>query len=285
MHNKKPLSALIRLALPALALALPVVGTPINNYVSAGVAARGNGSTSAADTGQIAGPVAAAGPVGFSNAVAGGGTYSSAISASAAYGHLSGSANAAQTVGTAGPVQSDAETGEQLGYSAVSFFDTITPTSAAVPAGTYVDVYVDLTFKYTASAGPDTCCGNVGINGLYALSPGALNVGIQAAPGQSLSGTVTRQLHLLWQIGSANLIGAYLSLSDGSSPGVAGISGNSASSGDAMFVLHSPDPSVVFSAASGAAYAAPEPSTLLLAAPLLALALLRKRRNPTPRTP
>lgn len=269
----------VSLALLAALFAMEGYGAPLY-HVSAGVIARGNGATDLSHTGEIDGPVAAAGPVGFNGVTASNGMYMSSASSMAGYGHLSVSANAFQDVGGGFPLQSDALSAEQLGFSSTNFFDTITLTSASLPNGTAVDVFVNLAFAYSASAGPGVCCGVVGIFGQHSLGGGALNINISAFDGADLSGTALRQLHLAWQIGAANPIGAYIGFSAVSGPGSGG-TGTSSISGDAVFTIEV-DPRVTFSSASGAAYAAvdasvPEPATTGLAAVALTVLLAVRR--------
>ena len=267
--------AVAGLAAAVLTFTAPLAQAAADHSVRAAVTARGFNSSQSQDTGAIDGPTATAGPVGFS-VVDAFGSFSNGITATASYGHLYGQANAAQN----SPVfvrQSDAST------DLLQFLDRITLTSASLAAGTLVDLTVTMVLTDRLSAGPTTCCSNVGVNGLLGLS--GLNAGDQAGPAQSIDHTKTVQASLKWLIGAPNDIGGRMFFDAGSSPGVNSFTGGSqVDMADALFYLTLPS-GVGLVSASGAAYAAtpavPEPaSAWLLALGSVAGLVARRLRRP-----
>lgn len=246
-----------------------------DHWVQAFVDARGNGVTLQDDSGQVVGPQASAGPVGF-NVVDAFGSFSSSIQASAGYGHLSGSAAAAQD----SPFfvrQSDANA------DSVTFMDRLTLHSSTLPVGTAVDLSVTMQLTDKLSSGPNTCCSNVIVNGRNGF---VFAYGDQAQAGQTIDHQVVQTKALTWFIGQPKDVGAILFFDVGSSPGCCNshTGGSRVDLADVQFWLNLPA-GVTVSSASGASYAAPvpEPGTALLmlaGAPLLAMAARRVRRRP-----
>ena len=258
-------------------LAAPAANAAADHWVRAWVDARGNGVTHEQDTGAIAGPLASAGPVGFS-VVDAFGSFSSSITSNATYGHLWGSANAAQHSPNF-PRQSDANA------DFVAFQDRLTLTSATLAPGTFVPFTVTEVLTDKLSSGPGTCCSNVAVNGHDDFGVGNFNFGDQAQAGQTIDHQVTRQVQLLWAIGTPHDVGAILFYDTGSSPGVNGIDGGSrVDLADVTFSLSLPL-GVAVSAASGADYSqpVPEPASVALMTAGVAL-LLGMRRLPRPRS-
>ena len=246
-----------------------------DHWVQAFVDARGGGVTQQQDSGQINGPLASAGPLGFQVADAFG-SYDSSIVGSAAFGHLWGNASAAQT-SPVFPRQSDANA------DSVAFQDRLTLTSATLAPGSFVPLQVTMVLTDQLSAGLSTCCANVIVNGRHSFS--GFNAADQAGAGQSISHQITRVFDLLWAIGTPQDIGAILFYDVGSSPGVNGISGGSrVDLADVSFTLQLPN-GVGQIAASGHDYTAavPEPAPgqlmALGLAGLLALGRLSIRRG------
>lgn len=240
-----------------------------DHWVQASVQARGNGVTSPADSGQLAGPVASAGPVGWHGLTASN-QWDSSISGSAAYGHLWGQGFATQAFdASVFPVQSDVST-----HDAIQFFDTITLHSAKLPVGSPVTLQATLTLADDLSAGPTTCCANVIAHGTHDFS--TLSASDQAGQGAHIAHSVSQTVQLLWFTGAANPVGGYLLVDAGSSPGCCfNTSGGSRFDlADTRFTLSLPA-GVSLSSASGFDYAppVPEPSvSVLLACGVAALA-------------
>lgn len=246
-----------------------------DHWVQAFVDARGGGLTQQQDSGQVDGPQASAGPLGFHVADAFG-SFDSNITGNAAYGHLWGQASAAQT-SPVFPRQSDANA------DSVAFQDRLTLTSASLAPGSFVPLQVTMVLTDKLSAGPTTCCANVIVNGRHGFS--GFNAGDQAGAGQVIDHQITRVFDLLWAIGAPHDIGAILFYDVGSSPGINDISGSSrVDLADARFTLQLPS-GVGQIAASGHDYTAavPEPAAgtlmALSLAGLLALRCLGKRRG------
>jgi hypothetical protein len=240
-----------------------------DHWVQAFVDARGNGVTLQDDSGQVAGPQADAGPVGF-NVVDPFGSFSSSIQASASYGHLWGSAFAAQD----SPFfarQSDANA------DYLAFQDRITLLSSTLPQGTAVDLSVTMLLTDKLSSGPNTCCSNVAVNGRQGF---VFAYGDQAQAGQTIAHQVMQTKALTWFIGQPNDVGAILFFDVGSSPGCCNAhTGDSrVDLADVQFWLNLPL-GVSLQSASGASYAmpVPEPGSALLMAAGVALGLLRRR--------
>jgi len=240
-----------------------------DHWVQAFVDARGNGVTLQDDSGQVAGPQVSAGPVGFS-VVDQFGSFSSSIQASATYGHLSGSAFAAQD----SPFfarQSDANA------DSVAFQDRITLLSSTLPAGSLVNLSVTMLLTDKLSSGPNTCCSNVIVNGRYGF---VFAYGDGAQAGQTIDHQVMQTKALSWFIGQPNDVGAILFFDVGSSPGCCNnVTGDSrVDLADVQFWLTLPQ-GVTLQSASGASYAmpVPEPGTALLMSAGVALFLVRRR--------
>ena len=263
-----PLAALAALATLG-AMATGGAQAASDHWVQAFVDARGNGQTLQTDSGQIDGPLASAGPLGFHIADAFG-SVDSSITGNAGYGHLWGTASAAQT-SPVFPRQSDANA------DSVAFRDSLTLTSASLAPGSFVPLQVTMVLTDQLSAGPGTCCANVAVNGRYSFS--GFNGGDQAGAGQSISHQITRVFELLWPIGTPQDIGAILFYDVGSSPGINDFSGGSrVEVADVSFTLSLPS-GVGQIAASGHDYTAavPEPTAgMLLALGLAGLLTLRR---------
>jgi PEP-CTERM motif len=242
-----------------------------DHWVQAWVDARGNGVTQQQDTGQVNGPVASAGPVGF-NVSDANGSFSSNISGNAAYGHLWGAAAAAQHSPNF-PRQSDANA------DMVSFQDRLTLTSATLPPGTFVSFTVTEVLTDRLSSGPGTCCANVAVNGKYGFGVGNFNFGDQAQAGQTIDHQVTRTVILQWAIGTPTDVGAVLFYDVGSSPGINALDGSSrVDLADVVFYLTLPS-GVSVTSSSGHDYSlpVPEPGAALLMAMGVALLLSARR--------
>ncbi len=270
-RRRSPLAPLALLA----SLATPAAHAASDHWVQAFVDARGNGTTLQQDSGQIDGPVASAGPLGFS-VVDANGSFNSNISGNAAYGHLWGQASADQNSPNFAR-QSDANA------DAVAFQDRLTLNSANLAPGTFVPFSVTMVVTDKLSAAPATCCSNVAVNGRYDFS--GMNFGDQAGPGKLLiDHQVTQVFNLLWAVGAAHDIGAILFYDVGSSPGVNGISGGSrVDLADVTFTFSLPS-GVNVVAASGHDYTAavPEPASALLMALGLAGLMAARRARPAP---
>ncbi|CAN5256772.1 hypothetical protein BH11PSE10_BH11PSE10_03160 [soil metagenome] len=238
------------------------------HWVRAWVDARGNGVTQQQDTGAgaLVGPRASAGPVGF-NVVDANGSFSSSISCNADYGHLWGSANAAQQSPNFAR-QSDANA------DFVAFQDRLTPTSATLAPDTLDGFTVTEVLTDKPSSGPCTCCANVAVNGHYDFGVGNFNFGDQSQPGQAIDHVVSRQVLLQLAIGAPHDVGAILFYDAASSPGVNGIDGSSrVDLADLTFTLTAPAAMSV-SSASGASYIQPVPepaAAALMAAGVMVL--------------
>jgi uncharacterized membrane protein len=257
----------------ALAGALGSAQAASDHWVQAWVDARGNGVTQQQDTGQVSGPLASAGPVGF-NVVDAFGSFSSNITGNAAYGHLWGSANAAQHSPNF-VRQSDANA------DFVAFQDRLTLTSATLAPDSFVPFTVTEVLTDKLSSGPNTCCSNVAVNGHYDFSPSNFNFGDQAQAGQTIDHQVTRQIQLLWAIGVPHDVGAILFYDAGSSPGINSVDGGSrVDLADVTFSLSLPL-GVSVSSASGTDYtqAVPEPASAGLMALGVSLLLAWRRRQ------
>lgn len=260
-----------RRAAPLLLCALLGTGAAqaaSDHWVQAFVDARGGGVTLQDDSGQVAGPQVNAGPIGF-NVVDQFGSFSNSIQASATYGHLWGSAFAAQN----SPVfarQSDANA------DYLAFQDRITLLSATLPQGTAVDLSVTMQLTDKLSAGPNTCCSNVAVNGHGNF---VFAYGDQAQAGQTIDHQVVQTKAMTWFIGQPNDVGAILFFDVGSSPGccVSFTGGSRVDLADVQFWLNLPQ-DVSLQSASGASYAAPvpEPGSALLMVAGVALLLVRR---------
>ena len=252
------------------ALAAPAARAAPDHWVQAFVDARGNGTTLQQDSGQVAGPSVTSGPIGFHVADAFG-SFDSDILGGAAYGHLWGWADAAQT----SPFfarQSDANA------DSVAFQDRLTLVSNTLAPGTAVDLSVTMVLTDQLSGGPTTCCANVAVNGhggfVFAL-------GDQAGLGQSIQHRIVQTKPLVWFVGTPTDVGAILFFDVGSSPGVNSSTGSSrVDLADVVFYLTLPA-GVSLVSASGASYAAPvpEPSSAALLAAGIAGLLWRRRRE------
>ncbi len=253
------------------ALAASTAQAASDHWVRAWVDARGNGVTQQQDTGAIDGPVASAGPVGF-GVVDAFGSFSSNITGNAAYGHLWGSANAAQHSPNF-VRQSDANA------DYVAFQDRLTLTSATLAPGSLVSFTVTEVLTDKLSSGPTTCCANVAVNGHYDFGVSNFNFGDQAQAGQTIDHSVTRQVQLLWAIGAPHDVGAILFYDAASSPGINSVDGSSrVDQADVVFYLSLPV-GVSVSSASGAGYAQPVPEPASAALMALGVALLLGRRR------
>jgi len=252
------------------ALAAPAAHAASDHWVWAWVDARGNGTTLQQDSGQIDGPVASSGPLGF-HVVDAFGSYDSSISGNAAYGHLWGQASAAQDSPNFAR-QSDANA------DAVAFQDRLTLSSSTLAIGTFVPFTVTMVLTDKLSANANTCCSNVAVNGRYDFS--GMNAGDQAGPGNLvIDHQLTQVYNALWAIGAPHDIGAILFYDVGSSPGVnASTGGSRVDLADVTFTLNLPS-GVSVVAASGHDYTAavPEPASGVLMALGLA-GLLAARR-------
>ena len=225
------------------------------------------------DTGQQQAASVTVGPVGF-NIDDANGTHNANITATAALGHLFGSADAFDQF-VQGPIGPNAST------LLLRWADTITPLSPTLPDNTFVEVLATLVLSDTLTALPATCCSNANATGFE------LAVGDQAFGGNTISHTVIETTHLFLSIGNPIQVGGSFFFDAGSSAGNSpGKTGGSTVNADLRFFLDPLTPDVSLSSASGASYAsavaAPEPGAgSLLLTSLLAMpaCLARVRRR------
>lgn len=175
-------------------------------FVQAQTQARVENNIASPDTGQVQAISVTTGLVGFDLNDATG-IHSAHITATAAEGHLYGSADAFSHFVNL-PVTADATT------LLLRFFDTITVNSATLAPGTPVNILATMALTDTLTSQAATCCANADGSGM------GMAVGDQAGPGVTISHTVIQHAPLIWLVGSANLFAGSLAFDTGSSAGV-----------------------------------------------------------------